>query len=78
MSLLPIYIWIYITSYFSLYTFTLNYTIVVTGATDGIGKAYANELAKKGANIVLISRSQEKLDATATEIGRYIFYTIYI
>lgn len=28
------------------------------GATDGIGKAVAMELAKKGLNIVLISRTQ--------------------
>ncbi|XP_043827566.1 very-long-chain 3-oxoacyl-CoA reductase [Dromiciops gliroides] len=41
---------------------------VVTGATDGIGKAYAEELAKRGMKIVLISRSQEKLKDTANEI----------
>ena len=29
---------------------------VVTGSTDGIGKAYANALASKGLNIVLVSR----------------------
>eukprot|EP00928_Gymnodinium_smaydae_P070411 TRINITY_DN54254_c0_g1_i1.p1 TRINITY_DN54254_c0_g1~~TRINITY_DN54254_c0_g1_i1.p1 ORF type:complete len:336 (-),score=99.95 TRINITY_DN54254_c0_g1_i1:146-1096(-) len=34
---------------------------VVTGATDGIGKAYAFELAKKGLNVLLISRTEEKL-----------------
>lgn len=45
---------------------------VVTGATDGIGKAYAIELAKKGMNIVLISRTQEKLEKVAQEIrGQY-------
>lgn len=41
---------------------------VVTGATDGIGKAMAFELARKGLNILLISRSQEKLEASATEL----------
>ncbi|KAJ1182483.1 hypothetical protein NDU88_007673 [Pleurodeles waltl] len=41
---------------------------VVTGATDGIGKAYAHELARRGMSIVLISRSQEKLDQVAGEI----------
>jgi len=41
---------------------------VVTGATDGIGKAMAFELARKDINIVLISRSKDKLDATAKEL----------
>ncbi|XP_040266594.1 very-long-chain 3-oxoacyl-CoA reductase [Bufo bufo] len=41
---------------------------VVTGATDGIGKAYAEELAKRGMSIVLISRSQEKLDDVSKSI----------
>lgn len=42
---------------------------VVTGATDGIGKAYAEELARQGFAIVLISRSQEKLDDVAKSIA---------
>ncbi|MBN3309924.1 DH12A protein, partial [Amia calva] len=41
---------------------------VVTGATDGIGKAYAEELARRGFAIVLISRSQEKLDQVSKSI----------
>ncbi|XP_051919267.1 very-long-chain 3-oxoacyl-CoA reductase-B isoform X1 [Hippocampus zosterae] len=41
---------------------------VVTGATDGIGKAYAEELARRGFAIVLISRSQEKLDEVSKAI----------
>uniref|UniRef100_A0A803SYV3 Hydroxysteroid 17-beta dehydrogenase 12 n=1 Tax=Anolis carolinensis TaxID=28377 RepID=A0A803SYV3_ANOCA len=41
---------------------------VVTGATTGIGKSYAHELAKKGLDIVLISRSMEKLKQVAAEI----------
>ncbi|GFG37418.1 hypothetical protein Cfor_05164, partial [Coptotermes formosanus] len=40
----------------------------VTGSTDGIGKAYALELASRGVNIVLISRTQRKLDEVAAEI----------
>ncbi|XP_061466809.1 very-long-chain 3-oxoacyl-CoA reductase [Rhineura floridana] len=42
---------------------------VVTGATDGIGKAYAEELARRRMKVVLISRSQEKLDQVASEIS---------
>ncbi|XP_017850856.1 very-long-chain 3-oxoacyl-CoA reductase isoform X2 [Drosophila busckii] len=41
---------------------------VVTGSTDGIGKAYARQLARKGLNLVLISRSLEKLTLVAKEI----------
>jgi len=42
---------------------------VVTGATDGIGKAFAVEFAKRGMNVVLISRSLDRLQAVAQEIG---------
>lgn len=41
---------------------------VVTGATDGIGRAYAEELASQGLNVVLISRSPYKLQNVAAEI----------
>ncbi|XP_006129440.1 17-beta-hydroxysteroid dehydrogenase type 3 isoform X1 [Pelodiscus sinensis] len=41
---------------------------VITGAGDGIGKAYSFELAKRGLNIVMISRTLEKLQKVATEI----------
>jgi len=41
---------------------------VVTGASDGIGKAYSFELAKRGFNVLLISRTKSKLDAVAEEI----------
>ncbi|CAG7830532.1 unnamed protein product [Allacma fusca] len=42
---------------------------VVTGASDGIGKAYAEEIARLGVNVVLISRSKSKLDDLARELG---------
>lgn len=42
---------------------------IVTGATDGIGKEYARELARLGVNIILMSRSIEKLTKVAQEIG---------
>ncbi|KZO93934.1 NAD(P)-binding protein [Calocera viscosa TUFC12733] len=41
---------------------------VVTGATDGIGKEFALQLAKKGFNVFLASRSPEKLGEVAGEI----------
>nr|XP_025957891.1 inactive hydroxysteroid dehydrogenase-like protein 1 isoform X1 [Dromaius novaehollandiae] len=42
---------------------------VVTGSTDGIGKAYAEELARRGVNIILISRNKEKLEAVSRSIA---------
>lgn len=42
--------------------------LVVTGSTDGIGKAYAKELAIRNVNLILISRSLEKLESTKQEI----------
>jgi NAD(P)-dependent dehydrogenase (short-subunit alcohol dehydrogenase family) len=38
-------------------------------ATDGIGKAMAFEFARKGCNVLLISRSLDKLVATKAEIN---------
>lgn len=41
---------------------------VVTGSTDGIGKAYARELARSGMSVILVARNQQKLDQVAQEI----------
>ncbi|KAJ1888485.1 hypothetical protein LPJ66_008551 [Kickxella alabastrina] len=41
---------------------------IVTGCTDGLGRETALELARKGFNILLVSRSQDKLDLMATEV----------
>merc|ERR1711970_1522859 len=41
---------------------------VVTGCTGGIGKQYALGLAKKGMNLVLVSRSRQKLEDLEKEI----------
>lgn len=42
----------------------------VTGSTDGIGRQYAMELARRGFNVVLISRNPDKLRAVAGEIEK--------
>ncbi|GMT21648.1 hypothetical protein PFISCL1PPCAC_12945, partial [Pristionchus fissidentatus] len=42
---------------------------VITGATDGIGKAYAMQLAEQNFNVFLISRTQSKLNDTMKEIS---------
>jgi len=45
-----------------------NSWAVITGATDGIGLAYAHEFSKKGYNLLLISRSEDKLKLVKEEI----------
>jgi NAD(P)-dependent dehydrogenase (short-subunit alcohol dehydrogenase family) len=44
-------------------------TIVITGASDGIGASAARTLAKAGERVVLVGRSAEKTRAVAEEIG---------
>jgi retinol dehydrogenase 14 len=45
-------------------------TILITGATNGIGKAAALELAKQGANLVIVGRDKTKTEAVANELRR--------
>jgi short-subunit dehydrogenase len=41
--------------------------VVVTGSTMGIGKALASELCKRGANVLINGRNQERLNKTLEE-----------
>src|SRR3954451_14373614 len=42
---------------------------LVTGGSKGIGRAIAAELVAEGARVAISSRSRERIDATAAEIG---------
>lgn len=43
---------------------------MVTGSTDGIGKEFALQLAKKGFNLILVARNREKLATTKEQIAK--------
>jgi NAD(P)-dependent dehydrogenase (short-subunit alcohol dehydrogenase family) len=43
-------------------------TIVITGASDGIGAAAARRLSRSGANVVVVGRSESKTAAVAAEL----------
>ena len=43
-------------------------TAIITGASDGIGKAAAYRMAAEGARVALVSRTRTDLEAVAAEI----------
>ena len=42
---------------------------LITGASSGIGRAFAHTLAQRGMSVVLVARSQARLNALATELS---------
>jgi 17beta-estradiol 17-dehydrogenase / very-long-chain 3-oxoacyl-CoA reductase len=46
----------------------INTWALVTGATDGLGKAFCEELAREGFNIILVARNIDKLKTVASEM----------
>ncbi|QQK79152.1 SDR family oxidoreductase [Salicibibacter cibi] len=45
-------------------------TVLITGASNGIGREYSYFFAEKGYNVILVSRSKNKLDQLATDLQK--------
>jgi short-subunit dehydrogenase len=43
-------------------------TALITGASSGIGAVYADRMAKRGYDLLLVARNQDKLESRATDI----------
>lgn len=43
--------------------------VVITGASEGLGRAVATKLAVDGATLALVAQNEDKLHSTANEIG---------
>ncbi|OEF08625.1 SDR family oxidoreductase [Vibrio genomosp. F10] len=55
-----------------------NSTILITGATGGIGQAIATELAHSGAQLILVGRNEQKLMALKASLPSENNHTVLI
>ena len=47
----------------------MNKTVLITGASSGVGAAAARQFAGKGYQVILVGRNEARLSSIADEIG---------
>ena len=55
----------------------MNKTALITGTTSGIGKSFAQKLAREGHDLVLVSRDEQKLTAQANDLSNEYGIKVY-
>ena len=55
----------------------MSQTVLITGASNGIGKACARVFARKGYDLVLVARHREKLEAVKAELSANPKYIVF-
>jgi short-subunit dehydrogenase len=53
-------------------------TVVVTGASAGLGRSIALEFARQGSNVALLARGEERLESAARQAGNFGVETLPI
>ncbi len=51
--------------------------MLITGASEGMGRSAARQLAEKGANVILVSRSANKLQEAMAEAKVRVPSSVY-
>ncbi|KIW42181.1 uncharacterized protein PV06_05753 [Exophiala oligosperma] len=57
-------------------TLDLIDTAVITGGAGGIGRAMAERLLRHGKGVIIVGRTESKLERTASEIGATAYYVL--
>lgn len=56
----------------------MNKTALITGASGGLGKEFAEILASKGNNLVLVARSKDKLEGLKLELEKKYLVSVSV